>query len=223
MGKSGRFTSLVAGLTLIVGLSACSADVSVGGDSSQTPTATAEQSVPSDVKTYTSDKYGFSFQYAPPFEMKDDTSFEAEGGASSADSVGVFDTEGTQVDGQYRDAFLVNTYELNTEITADKLEAVKAELEQNVIPQLEQSSEAMQISELTPTTVNGVNGYQADATFAVGNTPITSRLYFLFDGMIEYQLLTQSATDRWTELSPTLEEMVDSFTVSDTAAVTPAS
>lgn len=223
MGISGRFTAVMAGAALIVGLSGCSAEVSVGGDSSETPTATVEQSTPADATTYTSDKYGFSFQYAPPFELKDDTSFEAEGGASSADSVAVFDTEGTQVDGQYRDAFLVNVYELSLEITADNLDDVKTELEQNVIPQLEQSSEAMQISELTPTTVNGVNGFEADATFSVGDTPITSRLYFLFDGTIEYQLLTQSATDRWTELSPTLEQMVNSFTVSDTAAATPAS
>jgi hypothetical protein len=217
-----RWTAAAAGVALVVSLAACSAEVNVGGDSTQTPTASPELTAPADVQTYTSDKFGFSFQYAPPFELKDDTSFEAESGASSADSVAVFDTEGTQVEGQYRDAFLVNIYELSTEITDENLDAVKTELEQNVIPQLEQSSQDMQISELTPTTVNGLNGFAADANFAVADTPITSRLYFLFDGMIEYQLLTQSASDRWQELSPTFEQMVNSFTVSD-AAASPAS
>ena len=83
----------------------------------------------------------------------------------------MFDTDGTQVGGQYRDAFLVNVYELNTEITEENLDAVQAELEQSVIPQLEQSSENMQISELSPVTVSGLNGFEADATFDVEGTP----------------------------------------------------
>jgi hypothetical protein len=215
MRISARFSAAVAAAALTVGLVGCSAEVSVGGDSSESPSA--EQSAPSDVQTYTSDKSGFSVQYAPPFEQKDDTSFEAESGASSADSVAVFDTDGTQVGGQYRDAFLVNVYELNTEITEENLDAVQAELEQSVIPQLEQSSENMQISELSPVTVSGLNGFEADATFDVEGTPITSKLYFLFDGMIEYQLLTQAATDRWAELAPTFDQMVNSFSVSEPA------
>jgi hypothetical protein len=170
--------------------------------------------VAADVTTYTSDQYGFSFQYAPPFEEKSDTSWDAQSEAASADTVAVFDTEGTQVGGQYRDAFVVNVYQLNAEITDENLDQVATELEQNVIPQLEQSSEDMQISELVSTEVNGLQGFQADATFAVEGTPMTSTLYFLFDGDIEYQLLTQAATDRWQDLQPTFETMVNSFQVS---------
>jgi hypothetical protein len=136
--------------------------------------------------------------------------------------VAVFDTEGTQVGGQYRDAFVVNVYQLNTEITEENLDAVQEELEASVIPQLTQSSEDMQISELTATTVGGLSGFQADATFSVEDTPMSSTLYFLFDGDIEYQLLTQSATDRWEELQPTFDQMVNSFAVSDAAAESPA-
>ncbi|MBK6764541.1 MAG: hypothetical protein IPG68_15345 [Micrococcales bacterium] len=216
-----RISVVVAGVVLATGLAGCSssAEVSVG-ESSTAPAAspTAEASVAADTQTYTSEKYGFSFQYAPPFEQKGDTSWEAESGASSADSVAVFDTDGTQVGGQYRDAFVVNVYQLNQAITEADLEAVKTELESNVIPQLEQSSEDMTISALSPVTVSGINGYQADATFSVDGTPMTSQLYFLFDGDLEYQLLTQSATDRWEELKPTFEQMVNSFTVSAVAA-----
>jgi hypothetical protein len=217
-----RISVVAAGVALAFGLAGCSAEVNVGGNSETSASPTVEQSVPSDAQTYTSDKYGFSFQYAPPFEQQSDTSWEAQSGASSADSVAVFDTEGTEVGGQYRDAFVVNVYELNTEITEANLDQVKAELENSVIPQLEASSEDMQITELTPTSVGGLSGYQADATFNVEGTPMTSTLYFLFEGDIEYQLLTQSATDRWQELTPTFEAMVNSFTVQPGAAASPA-
>lgn len=214
-----RKTALIAGIALIVGLAGCSSSSSTdsaGGDSAS-PTAEAT-TAPADMKTYTSEKYGFSFQYAPPFEEKTDTTWEAQSDASSTDTVAVFDVEGTQVGGQYRDAFVVNTYELNTEITDENLDQVATELEQSVIPQLEQSSDDMQISELVSTEVNGLKGFQADATFTVEGTPMTSRLYFLFDGNIEYQLLTQSATDRWEELQPTFEAMVNSFQAGAPAA-----
>jgi PsbP-like protein len=218
-----RVSIVVAGAALMLGLAGCSGSAEVSTDSAS-PAASAEQSVPADVTTFTSDQYGFSFQYAPPFEEKSDVTLDAESGASSADSVAVFDTEGTQVGGQYRDAFVVNVYELNTEITADNLDQVQAELEQTVIPQLEQSSDNMQISELSPASVNGVDGFMADANFDVEGTAMTSQLYFLFDGAMEYQLLTQSATDRWTELQPTFEQMVNSFTVAAPAAAeSPAS
>lgn len=216
-----RISMAVAGIALAMGLAGCSAEVSVGGGgNSETPSASAsaEQTMPTDAQTYTSDKYGFSFSYAPPFKQLNDTSWQAQSGASSADSVAVFDTDGTEVGGQYRDAFVVNVYELNATITDENMDDVKSELEQSVIPQLEQSSEDMQISELTPTTVSGLNGYQADAQFSVDDTPMTSTMYFLFDGDIEYQLLTQSATDRWDELAPAFEAMVNSFSVAPTSA-----
>lgn len=211
-----RRSIAIAGLALVIGLGGCSS----GSDTttSESPAASAEQSAPADATTYTSDKYGFSFQYAPPFEEKSDTTWDAQSEASSADTVAVFDTEGTQVGGQYRDAFVVNTYQLNTEITDENLDQVATELEQNVIPQLEKSSQDMQISELVSTEVNGLKGYQADATFTVEGTPMTSTLYFLFDGDLEFQLLTQAATDRWSELQPTFEAMVNSFQVSGDAA-----
>ena len=206
----------IAGLALVIGLGGCSSGGEATSDSSAN--ASAQQSAPANATTYTSDQYGFSFQYAPPFEEKSDTTWDAQSSASSADTVAVFDTEGTQVGGQYRDAFVVNTYQLNTEITDENLDQVATELEQNVIPQLEQSSQDMQISELVSTEVNGLKGYQADATFTVEGRPMTSTLYFLFDGDLEFQLLTQGATDRWSELQPTFEQMVNSFQVSGDAA-----
>lgn len=210
-----RIAAVVAGLALIVGLGGCS---SGGEDGAAAPEGSAAaSSAPANVKTYTSDKHGFSFQYAPPFEEKSDTTWEAQTDASSADTVSVFDTEGTEVGGQYRDAFVVNVYELNTEITDENLPQVATELEENVLPQLRQSSPDMEMTELVSTEVNGLKGFQADATFSVEDTPMNTTLYFLFDGDTEYQLLTQAASDRWEELRPTFDAMVNSFQVSQTA------
>jgi hypothetical protein len=214
-----RKTAVFAGIALVIGLGGCSSSSDSGsGGESASPTAEATTQAPADLTTFTSDKYGFSFQYAPPFEEKTDTTWEAQSDASSADTVAVFDVEGTQVGGQYRDAFVVNTYQLNAEITDENLDQVAAELEQTVIPQLENSSEDMQITELVSTEVNGLKGFQADATFTVEGTPMSSTLYFLFDGNLEFQLLTQAATERWEELQPTFEQMVNSFQVSGEAA-----
>jgi hypothetical protein len=214
-----RKTAVFAGIALVIGLGGCSSSSDSGsGGESASPTAEATTQAPADLTTFTSDKYGFSFQYAPPFEEKTDTTWEAQSDASSADTVAVFDVEGTQVGGQYRDAFVVNTYQLNAEITDENLDQVAAELEQTVIPQLENSSEDMQITELVSTEVNGLKGFQADATFTVEDTPMSSTLYFLFDGNLEFQLLTQAATERWEELQPTFEQMVNSFQVSGEAA-----
>ena len=70
--------------------------------------------------------------------------------------------------GQYRDAFVVNVYPLQTEITPDKLPDAKAELENSVIPQLEASTQDMKISEITETTVAGKPAFTADAVHRRG-------------------------------------------------------
>jgi hypothetical protein len=204
-----RVTGAVAAVVLIFAMAGCSSEVSVGGG----PGDTVAEQVEVDAQTYTSDMYGYSFDYGPPFEPQDEVTTDASGGGNAAESAAVFDVDGTQIDGQYRDAFVVNVYELDAEITPDDLDQVGAELEQSVIPQLERSSDSMKIGEITPVSVNGLPGYQADGTFMVGETAMNTRLYFIFDGAVEYQLLTQSASDRWADLEPTFRQMVDSFSV----------
>jgi hypothetical protein len=186
-------------------LGGCSSGVTAG-DESPSPVGGAQ--------TYSSEKYGYSFEYDAPFEQIEDARTDSEGGGSAVESVAVFDVDGTQVDGQYRDAFLVNVYALSTEITEETLDQARTELEESVLPELEQAGEGMQVGDLAETTVGGLPGFLADAEFEVSGTPMTSQLYFVFDGDTEYQLLTQSASDRWSELEPTFDRMVGSFTVS---------
>lgn len=207
-----RIAVAAAGVLLVFGMAGCSAGASVGAESGGSAGPAADPAS-SQVRTYTSETYGYSFEYGPPFEQQDDVSTDASGGGSASESAAVFDVDGTQIDGQYRDAFVVNVYELNAEITEEDLDQVRAELEESVLPQLERSSDSMEVGELEPVTVAGLPGYRADARFVIGDTPMESTLYFVFDKAVEYQLLTQAASDRWAELEDTFGQMVDSFRV----------
>ncbi|MFN8124965.1 MAG: PsbP-related protein [Candidatus Nanopelagicales bacterium] len=210
---------LAASLLVVTGLvSGCSASVSVGDSTTSAAPAPDTSSSVDLTETITNDQYGFSFKYAPPFEPQEDTTFSGEGGADSANTTAVFDTEGSQIGGQYRDAFVVNVYELQAEITEDNLADAKAELENSVIPQLEQSTDDMKISEVTETTVAGKPAFSADATFTAEGKGITSTLYFVFDGNREYQVLTQAADENWDGLQPTFDAMLGSLTITGASA-----
>lgn len=213
---------IVAGSAVVLGLTACGGG---GSTTSTSPSAEASSSqiAPADLQTYTSDQFGYSFQYGKPFEINSDAKLDAQTDKGAAETTAVFDTSGSQVDGQYRDAFMVSVYPLNATIDESNIDQVATELEQNVLPQLQKSSDNLQYGDLTSTDVNGVPGYQVDATFDVGSTPMKTTLYFLFDGSTEYQLLTQATADNWDALQPDFEQMVNSFTVSPAGASPAAS
>lgn len=217
-----RFAVLAAAALVATGLvSGCSASVSVGDDPT-TQASPGQNAGPELTETLVNDQYGFSFKYAPPFEPRDDTSFAGEGGENSTTTEAVFDTEGSQIDGQYRDAFVVNVYPLQVEITEDNLPDAKAELENSVIPQLKQSTPGMEISSLTDTTLGGKPAFMADASFEVNGQPIKTTMYFVFDGKVEYQVLVQAAEKNWEGLQPTFDAMLQSFTLTGTTAATPS-
>lgn len=207
-----------AGCALVVGLAGCSGNAEVS--TSTSPQASDTALAPADLQTYTSDQYGYSYQYAAPFELKPDATLDASTDKGAAETSAVFDTDGAKVNGQYRDAFMVSVYQLNTTIDESNIDQVATELEQSVLPQLQKSADNMQYGQLTSTDVNGIPGYQVDATFDADGTPMKTTLYFLFDGQTEYQLLTQATADNWDQLQPNFEQMVNSFTVS--AGASPA-
>lgn len=207
----------VVGLVATIGLAGCSGSADGGGSSA--PSTSASASAP--VQTYTSDQYGYSFQYSAPFEVKSDTTTEAETEQGAAESTAVFDTTGSQVGGQYRDAFMVSVYPLSTTVDESNIDQAATEIEQSVLPQLQQTAKNMQFGELATTDVNGVPGYQVDATYEVESTPMSSTIYFLFDGDVEYELLVQATTENWQGLQPAFAQMVDSFTVAPSASGSP--
>ena len=193
-----------------------SASVEVGG----TPEPSASAETAALTETLVNDQYGFSFGYSPPFEPQAQTEFSGGGGADSTTTEAVFDTEGAQIGGQYRDAFVVNVYPLQSEVTAENLPDARVELENTVIPQLKASTPGMTVSPLADTTVAGRPAFTADVSFEVEGEPIESTMYFVFDGRTEYQILTQAAKKNWDGLQSTFESMLASFTI-DTATATP--
>lgn len=216
-----RIPLLASAVLALVLASGCSASVEIGGESSPpqspptSPTATATTGLS---QTYTDDEFGFRFAYAPPFEVNDSASFAGQGGGAATKTVAVFDTKGAQVGGQYRDAFVVSVYRLNTSITDANLDQAKRELETSVIPQLKQSTPGMEISALRDETVAGKKAFAADADFDLQGTPVKSTLHFIFDGPIEYQILTQAVEQNWAKLQPTFTAMLASFTIAEQTA-----
>ncbi len=218
-GGMRRFPVIAVAVLLVAGgVAGCSTSVEVGTpDTAATVGAPGENDVTL-TQTLTNDEYGFSFGYAPPFEPQAGTEFSGGGGADSTTTEAVFDTAGSQVGGQYRDAFVVNVYPLNAEVTKENLPDARAELENTVIPQLKASTPGLSVSSLTETTVAGSPAFSADVTFEVEGQPIQSTMYFVFSGKTEYQILTQATKKNWDDLQPTFAAMVASFTITGASA-----
>lgn len=207
-----RIAVLCGSVLITAGLvSGCSASVSVGADPSASTSESGSAVALSE--TLVNDQYGFSFGYSPPFEEESDPTFDGGSGNESASTSSVFDTEGSQIDGQYRDAFVVSVYKLNRSITTDDLPAAKAEIENSLIPSLKQSTPGIQFTPVVDTTLAGKPAFQTDATFEVKGQPIKSSMYFIFDGDTQYQVLVQASGRNWDGLQPTFDAMLESFTI----------
>jgi hypothetical protein len=163
-------------------------------------------------KTYTSDKYRFSLSYDSG-QFTESTSASAQGntGSGSVFSVGFLDPKGTKSGNDYRDGLLVSVYKLTTKVTESMLPLVKTQLEK-LLPQLAASlGSDTKIGSLAAADVNGTKGYQTDASYTMDGTPFKARLYFLINGELEYQISSQAADSRWSQLEPKFQEMIDSF------------
>lgn len=213
-----RLAVAACGVVMSVGLLAgCSASVSVGTDPSPTGDTATDGTIAL-TETLVNDQFGFSFGYSPPFEPQDDATFDSGSGSESTSTSAVFDTEGSQIDGQYRDAFLVNSYQLTREVTEADLPAAKAEIENTLIPQLKAGTPGIQFSPVIETTLAGKPAFSTDASFEVKGQAIESTMYFIFDGSTQYQVLVQSAEKNWDGLQPTFDAMLDSFTIFGSSA-----
>ncbi|MDZ7576634.1 MAG: PsbP-related protein [Candidatus Nanopelagicales bacterium] len=192
-------------------LAGCSVSLSGPTPDPSAPPASSSPAQSSLGNTYTNDKYGFSFDYPNQFRQIKATDWRAQAGAGSAESVAFFDTSGSKAGGQYRDAMVVNVYQLSQPITGENISLAESELEDSVLPQLRASDPTMQIGALQPVEINGIPGFVSDVSFVTDGTTIKSRAYFLFAGDIEYQILVQAADSKWAALQPTFEQMVQSF------------
>jgi len=163
------------------------------------------------VKTYTDTDYGYSFEYPAGWQVQEGASADVTAGGSAAASVGVYDPKGAVAQDTYIDLAEVSVYKLNVTIDDSMMPEVKSEVE-SVIAGLEsQASDMKTIEALAETTVGGMSGFKITYTFSKNAAPVTSTLYFLFSGAVEYQVTVQAADENWSAKKPAFDALLASF------------
>lgn len=191
---------MVAALTLLVvamlvSLTAC-------GDGSSSGGGTA---------TYTDSTYGYSFEYPETWKLQEGSEADVSAGGAATASVGVFDPDGAKVEQTYIDMMQVSVYELSVTVDESIMPEIKSEVE-NVLASLQsQAGDIETIAPLAETKVAGMDGYSVTYSFAKNEAPVTSTLYFLFSGNLEYQLTVQAADENWDANQPVFDAMLGSF------------
>ncbi len=162
-------------------------------------------------KTYTDPDYGFSFEYPADWRLQEGDSSDVTAGGSATTSVGVFDPEGAVADDTYVDLAQTSVYELNITVDESMMPDIQAEVEQVIASLESQATDLETIEALSETEVGGMPGFKVTYSFTKGGEPVTSTLYFLFSGSIEYQLTLQAATKNWEANAPVFDALVSSF------------
>ncbi len=162
-------------------------------------------------KTYTDTDYGFSFDYPADWQLQEGDSSDVTAGGSAAKSVGVFDPEGAVADDTYIDLAQVSVYELNLTVDESMMPEIQAEVEQVLASLESQATDMETIEALSEAKVAGMSGFKVTYSFFKSGAPVTSTLYFLFSGDIEYQLTLQAATENWETNAPVFAALVASF------------
>lgn len=165
----------------------------------------------SGTKTYTDADYGFSFEYPADWQLQEGDSSDVTAGGSATKSVGVFDPEGAVADDTYIDLAQVSIYELNLTVDESMMPEIQAEVEQVLASLESQATDMETVEALSETKVGEAPGFKATYSFSKNGAPVTSTLYFLFSGDIEYQLTLQAASENWEANAPIFEAMVASF------------
>ncbi|MBN1628722.1 MAG: hypothetical protein JW990_03065 [Thermoleophilia bacterium] len=212
MGTSARRWTLVtmAAVVLTVLLSwtlpGCSFNVSCGAEE---PGTGAES--PVGAQTYTDADYGYSFDYPADWKLDEDSAAEIEGGVAASKGVSVHDPEGARTKTYAVDLFQVSIYELNITVDESALPEVKPQLE-NMIAGIGSQDPSWEILEaLADAEVGGLSGFETLVTHLMDGRQVNSRLYFLFDGSTEYELMLQAATESWDAIQPDFDAILASF------------
>jgi hypothetical protein len=163
------------------------------------------------VKTYTDPDYGFSFDYPADWTLQEGDSSDVAAGSSATRSVGVFDPEGAVADDTYIDLAQTSVYELNITVDESTMPDIQAEVEQVLASLESQATDLETIEALSETEVGGMAGFEVTYSFTRAGEAVTSTLYFLFSGSIEYQLTLQAATKNWEANTPVFDALVSSF------------
>jgi hypothetical protein len=198
-GSVRSFVALVVTVTASVALGACSGSVSVGSEPS-----------PTGPVTYTDDEYGYSITRDAMFSEGTVKDVSASAGNAVAEAI-FADENGTLASGSYLDAILVTVYELARSVTPAEVPDLKAEMQEMIDDLLASLSDAKVVQPLTETEVGGVPGFAVTYTYEDLGKELTAASFFLFKDKYEYQITTQSVTERWDELKGRFQDAVQSF------------
>ena len=204
MARSSRIAAAAgAVVALALLLAACGGSISIGA--SPEPTSTGPV-------TYTDKDYGYSISYDPLF-TKGEPKDSASAGSSAVSSSIFVDEDGTLADGTYLDALKVTVYKLKRVVEASEVPMLEPSLQDTLDQLLGSMKNAKVLQPLTAVEIGGIPGFSVKYTFEDLGKTMTIASYFLFKGQYEYQIATQSASERWDELSDKFDQAVQSFTV----------
>ena len=173
--------------------------------------ATVLSACGSSVKTYTDKSYGYSFSYPSGWKVQAGATSDATAGGSSAGTVAVYNPDGTTAGAVYVDLAMVMVYKLTATVDDPWNPATQTELE-GLVTDLQSQATDMKVEQaLAQTTNASLKGYVATVTFTKDGTPMRSRLYFLFNGSIEYEVNQQAAIATWETTKPALDSIMATF------------
>jgi hypothetical protein len=199
----------------LLGLVAAAVVLGACSGSDPAPTTTV-----GDVKTYTDDMYGFSFDYPADWTVQPSLETQVTAGAAATAGVCAYDPEGTTSDGSYYDFVEVSVYELNATVDDSVLSQVKDEV-QTTFAQLESQTGSWEVtSELKDISLAGLKGWTISYSCNVEGTPSQCTFYTLFTGTLEYQLLLHASGQNWDSDEAPFDAFLASFSPGDLSSTT---
>lgn len=162
---------------------------------------------PAAAETATDPYFGFSVQYSAPYAVSDSPYWATQTGVPASSTLTLADPGAATVR-DFGVTFLsVGVYPLNSQPTPAQ---IRRQLRRSVLPGLA-SSQVSVSRKLRAVRVNGFRGYQVDATSAIGNTRLRSRLTFLAVGARQYQFVAQAPTREWSRRERQFNQMMQTF------------
>jgi PsbP-like protein len=184
------------------------------GASGSSTTVSSATTVPASagaIKTYEDATYHYAFDYPKEWQFTEDVSVTGSAGGSSVKTVGIFDPKGDRTGDTLLDGLAISIYKLNTTVDESLMPAFKEELS-SALPTLEgQLTDPVTVEPLRDASINGVPGFETTYTFNNGTKTLRSRMLFLVQGDIEYQITVQSVDSSWQKELPKLNLVLNSF------------
>jgi uncharacterized RDD family membrane protein YckC len=149
--------------------------------------------------------HGVSFQYPAGWQELTDAITEVEEGTGEKLWTAVFGVDVV-------DIVTVTAYRLTRSITAENLDAAKAEVTTLVRGAFEQTGGAMQDGP-EEITMGGIPGLRYRGEETVDGTPIESTLVFVFDGTTEYFINCQHSQEHAAEIARGCDLILRTFKV----------